>query len=116
MNKQERLTLNALSKQVFGASSTWNDIVNKGKVIPKLGANGKPIAREFVHQRMSVEQVTDFMQMALKLGESHGKKDRITFLSEEEAAALEAEHKHFQEQSEESSYSEQVATGLGKLP
>lgn len=65
MTKQQRQELNALSKQVFGSASRWQDIVSKGHIMPKLDAKGEIIPNQFVRVQPTAESAAEFMRAAL---------------------------------------------------
>lgn len=78
MNRNDRETLNKLSKEVFGSSSKWQKLVNDGftdtmtrdreAMIPsKNGPQMKTfVDKKLVNRRYTVEEVTQLMLDVLK--------------------------------------------------
>lgn len=101
MDRKTREELNKMSKEVFGSSSRWQKLVNKGiaepyerqreVMVPK--ANGAVMKKTFTDKKsvvrhMTVEEVTNLMKDMLKVREARlAHADAITPVAETTSSA-----------------------------
>jgi len=126
VSREERLELNALSKEIFGVSSKWQKLISDGvtKVLTRKttetvpGENGEPdttfevevpvltksgAKQSYVH-RMTVEEVKEML--------SNLKAQRDAFFAEQKRLQEEAAAKKAQEDLEKSVHKEAMGSAV----
>lgn len=85
MTKNERLELNQLSKEVYGTTSKWQKMINKGEIAPQVEKMDDGTERTYMGiSYYSVEEIKKTM-LELKAEQEADEEKELKLQQEEEA-------------------------------